>query len=387
MRWAAAIATDIHLDDAVSNVAEEVTGGLGGARADLVLVFVTDHHAGRFGRLSSELEAAFPSAIVVGCTAGGALAGGLEIEHQPALSVVAASLPDVRVTGFRAGETPRRWTEEIDVDEGADVAFLLLPDPLTCPADELLDWMDERWPSAPKVGGLASGGMTTAGPPSNTLFLGGERLTSGAVGVALEGDLHVDTVVAQGCRPIGEPLIVTRAHRNVASELDGEPAIHAIEKLVATLSPADQSLARHSLFLGLAMTGGGPLGKGDFLIRNLIGIDRASGALAAGAPMTAGQIVQFHLRDAKTADGDLREMLSLHEGAAPEGALMFSCVGRGQGLYGAANHDSGTFHSIIGDVPLGGFFCNGEIGPVHRRTFLHGYTSAFALIRRRLALA
>lgn len=387
MRWAAAIATDVHLDDAVANVAEEVIAGLAGARADLVLVFVTDHHAGRFGRLSSELAAAFPSATVVGCTAGGTLAGGLEVEHQPALSVVAASLPDVRVTGFRAGEVPRRWTEEIDVDEGADAAFLLLPDPLTCPADDLLDWMDERWPSAPKVGGLASGGMTSSGPPGNTLFLGAERIPSGAVGVALEGEIHVDTVVAQGCRPVGEPLIVTRAHRNVAVELDGEPAIHALEGLVSTLSRADQALARHSLFLGLAMKGGGPLGKGDFLIRNLLGIDRATGALAAGAPMSAGQIVQFHLRDADTADGDLREMLSMHEGAAPEGALMFSCVGRGQGLYGSPNHDSGAFRSIIGDVPLGGFFCNGEIGPVHRRTFLHGYTSAFALIRRRLPLA
>jgi small ligand-binding sensory domain FIST len=387
MRWAAAIATDVHLDDAIANAAEEVTSGLAGARADLVLVFVTDHHSARFGRLSSELEQAFPSATVVGCTAGGTLAGGIEIEHQPALSLIAASMPDVRVTGFRAGESPRRWAEAIDVDEGADAAFLLLPDPMTCPADDLLDWMDERWPGAPKVGGLASGGMTTAGPPGNTLFLGGERLSTGAVGVALEGDLHVDTVVAQGCRPIGEPLIVTRAHRNVAAELDGEPAIHAVEQLVAGLPAADQALARHSLFLGIAMKGGGPLGKGDFLIRNLVGIDRGSGALAAAAPLSAGQIVQFHLRDATTAAGDLGEMLSMHEGAAPEGALLFSCVGRGQGLYGAANHDSAAFQSIIGDVPLGGFFCNGEIGPVHRRTFLHGYTSAFALIRRRSPLA
>ena len=387
MRWAAAIATDVHLDDALANAAEEVAERLDGARADLVLVFVTDHHAGRFGRLAGELERLFPSATRLGCTAGGALAGGLEVEHQPALSLVAASLPGVRVTGFRAGENPRRWAEEIDVDEGADAAFLLLPDPLTCPADDLLDWMDERWPSAPKIGGLASGGMTATGPPGNTLFLGAERPGGGAVGVALEGDLHVDTVVAQGCRPIGEPMIVTRGHRNLAAELDGEPAIGALERLLATLSPADRELAGHSLFLGLAMKGGGPLGRGDFLIRNLMGVDRGSGALAAAAPMSPGQIVQFHLRDARTADADLREMLAMHEASAPDGALMFSCVGRGQALFGDANHDSAAFRSIFGDVPLGGFFCNGEIGPVHRRTFLHGYTSAFALIRRRLPIA
>jgi len=388
VRWASAIATDAHLEDALGNATEDVTTGLAGARADLVVAFVTDHHAPRFGRLADALSDAFPGALVLGCTAGGTIGGGIEIEHQPALSLTAAALPGVTVTPLRLGESRRRWREELaDVGDDADPAFLLLPCPLTCPVEELIDYLDDHWPTAVKIGGLASGGMTLGGPAGNSLFLGRERLSGGAVGVALEGDLQVDTIVAQGCRPIGEPFIVTRADGNVAHALDGESAVTQLEHLLATLSPADRALARHSLFLGIAMTGGGPLARGDFLIRNLLGLDPASGALAAGAPLHAGQIVQFHLRDARTAAAELAEILATHDSAEPEGALLFACVGRGRLLYGAENHDTREFRRVFGDVALGGFFCNGEIGPVHRRTFLHGYTSAFALFRRKLPLS
>jgi small ligand-binding sensory domain FIST len=182
-------------------------------------------------------------------------------------------------------------------------------------------------------------------------------------------------------------MIITRVVDHVALELDGSPALAMLEQICAKLSPEERALARHSLFLGLAMTGGGPLGRGDFLIRNLAGIDPTSGAVAAAAPLFAGQIVQFHLRDAHAATTDLEDLLAHHEGPSPEGALLFSCVGRGRMLYGAADHDSRLFREALGDVPLGGFFGNGEIGPVHRRTFLHGYTSAFAMFRRKQPLA
>jgi small ligand-binding sensory domain FIST len=387
MRWASAIATDAHLEDAVGNAADEVLAALDGAPAELVLAFVTDHHAGRFSRLAAEIRHRLPGALLLGCSAGGAIGGGIEVEHHPAVSLTAASLPGVRITPFRVGEAPRAWPAQIDVAEGADAAFVLLPCPLTCPVEVLLDWMDERWPGVPKVGGLASGGMTADGPSRNTLFLADDRVTGGAIGIALEGDVQVDTIVAQGCRPIGEPLIVTRAVQNVAVTLDGQPALDVLERIVAMLSPDEQRLARHSLFLGVAMKGGGPLGRGDFLTRNVLGIDPDSGAVAAGAPLTPGQIVQFQLRDGAAADDDLRDLLSRHDGAPPEGALLFSCVGRGQLMYGVPDHDSKLFRRIVGDVPLGGFFGNGEVGPVHRRTFLHMYTSAFALFRRRHVLA
>ncbi len=309
MRWAAAIASEAHLEDAVAAAGDDLLASLDGARPDLVLAFVTDHHAARFAQLGKLVDRVAPGALLIGCTAGGAIGGGIEIEHEPALALTAASLPDVRITPFIAGDEPGKWAEQIAVDERADAAFIILPCPLTSPVDDLLEWMDERWPLAAKIGGLASGGMTARGPAANTLFLDGERIQGGAVGVALEGDVHVDTVVAQGCRPVGEPMIVTRSHGHVALALDGEPPLRALERLCAGLTDEDRALARHSLFLGLGMRIGGPLGHGDFLIRNLVGIDPQSGAMAAGAPLAVGQIVQFHLRDAKTSAADLVEML------------------------------------------------------------------------------
>lgn len=392
MRWASAIATDGHLVDAVDAAADDLHAVLHGARADLVLAFVTDHHAAQFAQLGRAVERAFPGALLVGCTAGGAIGGGREIEHEPAVALTAAALPGVRLTPYVLGTDPDAWASQIDLDEGADAALLTLPDPLSWPPDlfdELLGFLDERWPDAAKIGGLASGGMTTAGPPTNTLFLGEERVSGGAIGVALEGDVVVDTIVAQGCRPIGEPMIVTRAHTNLALGLDGQPPLQALDRLCQAMTADERALARHSLFLGVSMrqgVGGGALpGRGDYLIRNLLGVDRGSGALAVAAPLAVGQVVQFHLRDAAAAATDLTELLGVHDAPPPDGALLFSCVGRGRLLYGTANHDSRVFRRAFGDVPLGGFFCNGEIGQVHRRTYLHGYTSSFALFRRKLA--
>jgi small ligand-binding sensory domain FIST len=388
VRWASAIASAERLDDAVDAAAESIAEDLGSARADLAVVFVTDHYAPWFGRLAATVRKAFPHALLFGCTSGGSIGGGVEIEHAPALSLTVASLPGVDITPFHIGAEPAGWRRAISVSPGADPAFLLLPDALSCPVEELLSWMDDRWPGAVKVGGLASGGMTARGPAGNSLFLGDDRLTAGAVGIALTGDIAVDTIVAQGCRPVGSPLFVTRADRNVAYELDGEPALRALERLHQNLDAADRALFRHSLFMGVVMREQETYRPGDFLIRNLLGVDPGTGAIAVAAPLSTGMVVQFHLRDAVTSTQDLSAMLHEHDDLMPCGGLLFSCVGRGRLLYGRANHDSDLFHEVVGSgVPLGGFFCNGEIGPVQRRTYLHGYTSSFALFRRRSGTA
>ena len=387
MRWASAIATAERIEDAVDAAAESITEELGSIRPDLAVVFITDHYAPWFGRLAAIVRRSFPSALLYGCSVGGAIGGGVEVEHEPALSLTVGALPGVDITPFHLGEDSAGWKRSVSVTAGDDPAFLLLPCPLSCPVEEVLTWMDDRWPGAIKVGGLASGGMTARGPASNTLFLGDDRLTGGAVGLAFTGDVAVDTVVAQGCRPVGSPLFVTRAERNVAYELDGEPALVALERLHASLPPADRQLFRHSLFLGVVMREQQTYRRGDFLIRNLLGVDPGSGAIAVAAPLSTGMVVQFHLRDAVTSAQDLSEMLAQHDHVTPAGGLLFSCVGRGRLLYGTANHDSDVFRQVMGDVPLGGFFCNGEIGPVQRRTYLHGYTSSFALFRRRAGTA
>jgi len=288
---------------------------------------------------------------------------------------VAAALPGVEVRPLRF--------EHGDPPPPAGAQFLVLADPFTCDADDLIETLDARYPEARKVGGLASGGSS---PGSNVLFLDGDAHDDGAVGLALAGDIGVETIVAQGCRPIGQPLAITRCERNVVLELNGRPAVTLLRELFDTLSAPDQKLFRTALHVGIEMTGERlEYRAGDFLIRNVMGADPDTGALAIGALPRRYQALQFHLRDARTAAEDLAACLDryrVESGAArPAGAVLFSCLGRGVHLYGRPNHDSDLFRERIGPVPVGGFFCNGEIGPVCGTTFVHGYTSSFGLFR------
>jgi small ligand-binding sensory domain FIST len=230
---------------------------------------------------------------------------------------------------------------------------------------------------------MASGARS---PGGNVLWAGTHAVRGGAVGVALRGDVIVDTVVAQGCRPIGVPMSVTRCRNNFLLELDGKPPVQVIQELIPSLSEEDRRLLAQALFLGVVVDELVPEPQaGDFLIRNLIGVDPEHGTLAIGEILRQGQTVQFHLRDARTSAEDLSAVLERFAGrpvaAAARGALLFSCLGRGEYLYGTPDHDSALFRARIGDVPLGGFFCNGEIGPVGGSTRVHGYTSSFGIFR------
>jgi small ligand-binding sensory domain FIST len=244
--------------------------------------------------------------------------------------------------------------------------------------------LDFAYPDSAKVGGLASGSMT---PGENALFLDQEVFTSGAVGLALQGNVRVDTVVAQGCRPIGKPMTITRCEQqHLLMEVDGRNPMEVLTEIYHTLSSKDQDLMQNALHVGVASTELQESFKpGDFLIRNLMGIDQKQGILVVNEELQNGQTIQFHVRDAETAGEDLNHMLARYGATSPDpppaGALLFSCQGRGQYLYGRTNHDSDAFVKALGRVPLGGFFCAGEIGPVARSTHIHGFTSAFGIFR------
>ena len=221
----------------------------------------------------------------------------------------------------------------------------------------------------------------------NALYLADKIYDNGLIGIALSGDIELDTIVAQGCRPIGKPMKITECQDTLLKEIDGKPTLEVLQALNETLSDSDKKLLQTSLFLGIEMN---PMKddpkQGDFLIRNLMGVDRESGALAIGALLRTGQLVQFHLRDKKMSAEDLDVMLTRYQSIGQtenaRGALLFSCLGRGKYLYGEANHDTNMFRNKLGEIPLGGFFCNGEIGPVGSTTFLHGYTSSFGIFRK-----
>jgi small ligand-binding sensory domain FIST len=374
MRWASTVSGKVDLAEAIDQASTGVATALDGATPDLLVTFVSAHHADRYAEVPALVRRHFATGLLFGCSAGGVIGGGHEVEEAPGFSLTAAHLPGVTLTPFHTLAT------EPPPVTSTTPQFLLLADPFTFDAESFVHRVDESHPGAVIVGGLASGGRR---PGENALYLGDAVHRGGLVGLALDGDVVVDTIVAQGCRPVGDPMFITRCERNVIYELDGRPAVLALQLVLDTLPKEDRALVRHSLFVGVVMQERQQqYRQGDFLIRNVLGVEPKQAALVVGAHVHENQVVQFHLRDAKTSADDLIHLLARHR-EQPEGSLLFSCLGRGQHLYGRPDHDTDVFRAALGDVPLGGFFCNGEIGPVQGRTYLHGYTSAFALFRPR----
>jgi small ligand-binding sensory domain FIST len=385
MRWASTLSRQTGIAAAFGEAAGAIEQQLEGNAPDLLLVFASPDHAAGCERLVDLVGQRFPRALLAGCTGSGVIGGAHEAESGSALSLTAAVLPGVALSGFGVdpGSPPHTgapaWRARVPA--GAQPKFLLLADPFTVDVVALVQALDRAYPGAPKVGGLASGAGRGA---ENRLLLGTEVHRRGAVGVALSGDVEVDTLVAQGCRPIGKPMLVTRCQDNVLQELDWNPPLAVIAELYRSLDARDRELVQHSLFLGLELRSQKvEHAPGELLVRNIIGGDEGSGALVVGAELRPMTVAQFVVRDPHSAEEELRRMLARRRGAAarPAGALLFSCVGRGEGLFGHPDHDTGLFEEQLGPAPLGGFFCNGEIGPVGGTTFVHGYTSAFAMFR------
>ncbi len=377
VHWASAVSQFPEADRAIGEACDLLGERMAGVPPSLVVAFASAHHGDSMLGIGEKVRRAFPDALLFGCSAHSVIGAGREIEEGPGIALTAAHLPGVELHPFHV---PSGRLPELPVPDESD--FLLLADPFSQETEAVLHQLDERYPGRTKVGGVASGAQQPAG---NVLYLGGETLRAGVTGVALHGAVAVDTIVTQGCRPVGQPLFVTGAEGNVIHEVDGVSPIEVLNGLFEQAGDArERALFQSSLFLGLAMRAEeSEYGQGDYLIRNLIGADEDTGALHVAAPVETRQVVQFHLRDAHTADADLDAHLARYRerGAKPGGALLFSCLGRGQGLYGMPDHDSEALREAIGKLPIGGFFCNGEIGPIGGRTFLHGYTSAFALFR------
>jgi small ligand-binding sensory domain FIST len=389
MRWASTLSRQADATRAFTEAADALEQQLDGTAPDLLLVFASPDHAVGCERISALAAERFPHAMLVGCTASGVIGAAHEAEEGPALSVTAAVLPGVALSAFHvaAATHPRSaadalaFRDRVGRPPEAKPKFLVLADPFTADIDRFIHELDHAYPGAPKFGGLASGGQ---GPTENRLLLGKEVHRTGAVCVVFSGDVVVDTLVAQGCRPIGTPMFVTRCRHTLLLELDGRPPLQAIAEVYASLDARDRALMERSLFLGIQQSPGAvEFDSGDLLVRNILGGDESSGALVVGAELQPNTVVQFVLRDPHSAEEELRRMLVRHKRDAgrPAGALLFSCVGRGAGLFGCEDHDTSLFEEQLGPAPLGGFFCNGEIGPVGGTTFLHGYTSAFAIFR------
>lgn len=344
----------------------------------LVAAFVTGPQLGAIDDIVAATRAILDPRLVIGCGAVSVLGGSREVEDHAALTLLglwggpADAARPVRLASRAGGAGPE--LAGVEALAGAGGTLVLVADPFSFPVEQLLDDLAVRAPGLSVVGGFASAARR---PGGNRLVLDGALHDDGAVGALLPPTVGVTTVVSQGCRPIGEPMTVTRSERNVLYELAGRPALDRLLEVVDGLDEADRALAAAGLHVGRVIDEHrADFGRGDFLVRGVLGADRAVGAVAVGDEVEVGSTVQFQVRDAASADEDLRSLMA---GRRAQGALAFTCTGRGAALFGSPDHDALVISEALPGAAVGGMFCAGELGPVGGRNFVHTFTASVAL--------
>jgi small ligand-binding sensory domain FIST len=377
-----ASALSVHPDpvEATGEVAGRLLEQIG-AGADLAVLFCSPHHLEAVGEIASAVRALLSPTVLVGATGVAVVGGAREIEGDPAVALWAGRLAapprPVRVTAARTPSGVALGGLSADTCGPGEV-LVLLADPFSLPIDDVVAMLGQLDPPVVVVGGAAS---AARGPGGNRLVLDGEVASDGAVGVVLPAAVATDLVVSQGCRPVGDPMIVTAADRNRLLALAGRPALDRLEALARAADPDERTRLAEGLHLGIAVDEHrATFGRGDFLVRNLIGVDQTSGALVTTEEVPVGTTVQFQVRDADAADDDLRALLAeASAGGLADGALLFTCNGRGQRLFGEPDHDAEAVAEALRSDALAGMFCAGEIGPVDDRSFVHGFTASVVL--------
>ncbi len=396
-RFAAAMSTDADSQRAEEQVVEDVLSGLSGAPADLVCVFVSHHYGAALENLGPRLFKELGARALIGSSGVSIIGGAREIEQGPALSVWAGHMPRTDLRPFSSrlemnAEGTGHFTGAPDVRDPARASVLLFADPYSFAADEYLATLDDRHPGVPVVGGMSSGGM---GPGQNLLITERGLSSDGAVGVVLEGEVEVQSVVSQGCRPVGKPWVVTACDQNVVRTLASRPATEILFETLEGLSKEDRALFQNQPFVGLAIDPAkSSFERSDFLVRGIVGLEPKNKSFAVGDTLRRGQTLQFLVRDAQSASEDLLQLIRgrnqraarTSNPADASGALLFSCNGRGTSMFEKPDHDITCVRSVLSEhLPIAGFFANGEFGPVGRRNFLHGFTASLALFSARKA--
>jgi small ligand-binding sensory domain FIST len=374
--------------EAAAEAADRARAGLEGA-CDLAVVFASGQHLSMAKWLLSEVHERLEPRALLGCGAGGTVAGGHELEDTPGLVVWGASLPTAELEtmhltaereadGFRLLGLPESLAVARDDSTAPDESVIALCDPLSFPPEELLAQIERSRPHVPILGGLASASFAGGA----VLLQDGDVHTDGAVAIRMRG-LEVLPCVSQGAGPVGPEMTITSGEANVIGQLAGKPAMERLGEVIAALPEKERELAASGVLIGLVIDENRPeYDRGDFLVRPIIGADRESGAIAIGEQVRVGQTVRLQVRDAASADEDLRQSLRAQaqalgsDGAA--GTLLFTCNGRGSHMFEVPDHDAGAIEDALG-APTAGFFCAGEIGPVGGRNFLHGFTATMAV--------
>lgn len=358
---------------------------LGERRIDLAVLFATAHFEDELDQLAADVHEQLRARVLIGMSGESILNADREFEGQPAITLWAAHLPETRIAPFFLTEEDldslndlAQLPDLLTVPEGTPASFLLLGDPFTFNAPEFIDKLAQAYPDRPAIGGLASAGEE---PGQNVLIFNGLTFRNGLVGVGIWGNTEVVPLVSQGCRPIGHHMVITKAEKNVIRELGGQPPLFCVKELLETCSESDLKLLRErGLLVGRVIDEHREsFSRGDFLVRNPLGFDPNSGAMAITDLVRPGQTIQFHVRDSRSATEDLESALAHADTDVAAGALVFSCNGRGRRLFPQPHHDARTVHDACSGHPIAGVFCAGEIGPIGARNFLHGFTASIAL--------
>ena len=355
---------------------------------DVVLLFASPAYGEAFDQLLRATRERTRAGILVGCSASGFLAGPDEVEDQPGLALMALWLPGATLAPVRFHQEhldlldePNTWAELHGVNLAGINAWLVFAEPYRVDTHALLQSLQRACPGASIMGGMASGMIAER---RSCVFFDGHWYDEGAVALGIGGPYSLRAQVSQGCEPVGETWTITGVDRNVVLGISNRPAVDVLHDTVTALPGNQRQRAQHNLVVGLAVNEyRDAFRRGDFVVRGILGLDPARGAIALGGKPRVGQTLQFHLRDAAAAAADMVAMLERAAplpGQAPVAALLCTCDGRGHALFGVANHDAGLASRALGKVPLVGAFCIGEIGPLGGQTVLHGFTATLGLL-------
>lgn len=381
MNWTSRLSLHPDTEQARRELLAGLDDDLGGP-ADLLLGFASPDHD------PERLAAPWGEGLSLGGTAAGVIAAGQEVERGPALGLLAARLPDVEMQVLRFGRdgdlplsaTPAALRRATPAEPALEPVGVLLADPFTVEAQALAAMIDEALPGVALMGGLLSGARGAGG---HCLWSPQGRSAEGATLLLMWGDVEAERVVAQGARPLSGPHRITRADRNYVLELDGRPAFQVFQAMLQHLDEAERQRLRQGATVGISAleSGDRPPTSGELLVRNLLGVDPKHQVVGIGAPAQEGAWLSFMIRDAQAADEELAERL--RQARPAPGGLLVNCLGRGEAFHGEPGHDSRRVQQAVGPLALGGFFANGELGPLRRRTRLHAYTSSLCLFRPR----
>ena len=368
--------------------AEGLRGRLSAPRVSLGLVFMTPQFFPHAAEVLEILRVHAQVPLLAGCSSTALVAGGRELEDDDGLVLALFHLPDadLRACHFTQRQVeeangPGYWHVETGLSGEDTNGWLVFADPFHLDAEAWLKQWNEAYAPLPILGGLASGDFKAQ---VTQVYLNGEVFEAGGVAVSVSGGVRLASVISQGCTPIGETWTITKTERNIIREIGNRPAYQGVVAMFEKLSPDEQRALQNNLVVGLVVNEYlEDFHRGDFLIRNLMGADPTSGSLAVAALPRPGQTLQFQRRDAAAATEDMAALLERARGelggTTIYGGSLHCCNGRGSRLFGRPDHDAGMVMEKLGPMGLAGFFCNGEVGPVGDRNFLHGYTASLAL--------